>query len=111
MKKGFLYLAAIIDLYSRYVIGLSLSNTREAAWIVDLMEHALNKHGIPGLMNSDQGSQFTSDEYIQLLKNHGIQISMDGKGRATDNIFIEVRFVYDGTKASALGNRRVVQAA
>lgn len=89
MKKGFLYLAAIIDLYSRYVIGWSLSNTMNAAWIVEMVEHAVSKYGKPIIINSDQGSQFTSEEYIDLLKGKGIQISMDGKGRATDNIFIE----------------------
>lgn len=89
MKKGFMYLAAIIDLHSRYIVNWSLSNTMDAGWIVQLVREAIHRHGKPRILNSDQGSQFTSDEYIGLLKECGIQISMDGKGRATDNIFIE----------------------
>jgi putative transposase len=89
MAKGFMYVAAIMDLYSRYVVGWSVSNTMEAGWIVQLVRDAINRHGAPGIFNSDQGSQFTSEDYINLLKSHDIQISMDGKGRATDNIFIE----------------------
>ena len=89
MKKGFMYLAAIIDLYSRYVVNWSLSNTMDAAWICDTIKEGIARHGKPEIINSDQGSQFTSDEYTELLKSNTIQISMDGKGRATDNIFIE----------------------
>lgn len=89
MRKGFMYLAAIMDVYSRYVVGWSLSNTMEAGWITQLVQKAIAKHGAPDIINSDQGSQFTSNEYIELLKANNIQISMDGKGRATDNIFIE----------------------
>lgn len=89
MKKGFMYLCAIIDLYSRYVVSWGLSNTMEAAWIVSLVKTAIEQYGKPKIINSDQGSQFTSELYIDLLKRAGIQISMDGKGRATDNIFIE----------------------
>lgn len=89
MAKGFMYLAAIIDLHSRYVVGWSLSNTMEAGWIVRLIRDAFDLHGVPELFNSDQGSQFTSEGYIDLLKGNNVQISMDGKGRATDNIFIE----------------------
>jgi putative transposase len=89
MAKGFMYLAAIIDLYSRYVVNWSVSNTMEAGWIVQLVKEAIERHGAPEILNSDQGSQFTSEGYIRLLKENSIQISMDGKGRATDNIFIE----------------------
>lgn len=90
MAKGFMYLGAVMDLYSRYVLNWSLSNTMEAGWIVQLVKEAIEKHGAPQILNSDQGSQFTSEDYIRLLlKAHNIQISMDGKGRATDNIFIE----------------------
>lgn len=84
-----MYLAAIIDLHSRYVVNWSLSNTMEAAWVVQMIREAIDRHGATEIFNSDQGSQFTSDEYIKLLKGHNVQISMDGKGRATDNIFIE----------------------
>jgi len=89
MARGFMYLVAVIDLYSRYVVNWSLSNTMEAGWIVAVVKEAIERHGPPKILNSDQGSQFTSEEYISLLKSCNIQISMDGKGRATDNIFIE----------------------
>lgn len=89
MARGFMYLAAIMDLFSRYVVGWSLSNTMEAGWITDMVRKAIKDHGVPEIQNSDQGTQFTSQAYIELLETEGIQISMDGKGRATDNIFIE----------------------
>lgn len=89
MKKGFMYLAAIIDLNSRFVINWTLSNTMEAEWICQTIKEAISVHGKPEILNSDQGSQFTSNAYIKLLLDQSIQISMDGKGRATDNIFIE----------------------
>jgi len=83
-----MYVAAIIDLHSRYVVGWSLRNTMEAGWIVQLIKDAFDLHGVPELFNSYQGSQFTSEDYINLLKGNNVQISMDSKGRATDNIFI-----------------------
>lgn len=89
MKRGFMYLFAIIDVYSRYTVGWSLSNTMTAEWCVECLEQAIAEHGKPEIINSDQGSQFTSKEYVDCLKGHSIQISMDGKGRAIDNIFIE----------------------
>jgi putative transposase len=89
MQRGFLYLFAIIDLYSRYVVGWSLSNTMCSQWCVDTIEQAICQHGAPQIINSDQGSQFTSQLYVQCLEKHGIAISMDGKGRAIDNVFIE----------------------
>lgn len=91
MKKGFMYLVAIIDLHSRYIVGWSISNGMEAEWVVDLIREAISAHGKPEIINSDQGSQFTSDEYIGFLESEPVQIkiSMDGKGRAIDNIFIE----------------------
>ncbi len=89
MKKGFMYLVAIIDLNSRFVINWSLSNTMEAEWICETVKEAILLQGKPEILNSDQGSQFTSNAYIALLLDQGILISMDGKGRATDNIFIE----------------------
>ncbi len=89
IKGGFMYLIAIIDVYSRFVVGWSLSNTMDTEWCVAAVNRAIEKHGTPEIFNSDQGSQFTSDQYIQNLQNHGITISMDGKGRATDNIFVE----------------------
>ena len=90
LRKGFMYLVAIMDLYSRYIVGWSLSNTMEAEWVVDTLKEAINRHGKPGIINSDQGSQFTSDEYVDYVKSlETVKISMDGKGRATDNAFIE----------------------
>jgi putative transposase len=89
MKRGFMYLFAIIDLCSRYVVGWSVSNTMSAEWCVHTLEGAISRHGKPEIINSDQGSQFTADCYVELLKRNGIGISMDGKGRALDNVFIE----------------------
>jgi putative transposase len=89
IKGGYMYLIAIIDLYSRFVVGWSLSNTMEAEWCVEVVNKAIKEHGKPEILNSDQGSQFTSDLFTQNLIDQFITISMDGKGRATDNIFIE----------------------
>ena len=89
MKKGFMYLCALIDLHSRYVVGWGVSNTMTAEWCTEIVQQAIATHGAPQIINSDQGSQFTSEVYTSLLKENGIQISMDGKGRAIDNIFIE----------------------
>lgn len=89
VKHGYLYLVAIIDLFSRYVVGWSLSNTMESEWVVEAVKEAIANHGKPEIINSDQGSQFTGDLYTGLLKRENITISMDGQGRATDNIFIE----------------------
>jgi len=90
MRKGFMYLVAIMDVYSRYILGWSLSNTMEAEWVVDLLRTTVLQHGKPEIINSDQGSQFTSDEYVNYVKSlETVRISMDGKGRAIDNVYIE----------------------
>jgi putative transposase len=89
MKHGFMFLVAIIDWYSRYILGFGLSNTLEKGFVIETIKKAIKTHGTPEIMNSDQGSQFTSQEYIDLLKGNGIKISMDGKGRALDNQRIE----------------------
>lgn len=89
MKKGFMYLMAVMDLYSRKVIHWGLSNTMDAAWCTSVLKEALQKGSKPKIFNTDQGSQFTSDLFTGLLKEQRIQISMDGKGRANDNAFIE----------------------
>ena len=89
MKKGFLYLTAIIDLYSRYIVGWGISNTLDAEASLSVMKQAIKEHGKPEIINSDQGSQFTCENWIELMTTEGILISMDGKGRAIDNIFIE----------------------
>jgi putative transposase len=89
MKKGFMYLIAIIDLHTRYVVNWSISNSMTADWCAEVLKEAIKKHGKPKIFNTDQGSQFTSDVFINVLKYNEISISMDGKGRALDNIFIE----------------------
>lgn len=89
MKQGFMYLVAIIDLYSRYVVNWSVSNTMEAEWCKNALEEAIESHGCPEVINTDQGSQFTSDIFTDFVLNQEIKLSMDGKGRATDNAFIE----------------------
>jgi len=88
MARGFLYLVAIIDWYSRYVLSWRLSNTLDAGFCVEALEEALRK-GKPEIFNTDQGSQFTGEAFTGLLEQHGIRISMDGKGSYNDNLFIE----------------------
>jgi len=88
MARGFLYLVAIIDWYSRYVLSWRLSNTLDADFCIEALEEALTK-GKPDILNTDQGSQFTSEAFTGLLKQHGVRISMDGKGSYNDNLFIE----------------------
>lgn len=87
--KGFVYLTAVMDWYSRYVLSWELSITMDCEFCVSSLERALRCHGKPLIFNTDQGSQYTSMEFTGKLKDHGIKISMDGKGRAMDNIFIE----------------------
>ena len=89
LAHGFAYLVAIIDWYSRRVLGWRISNSMEAAFCVDCLEEALRTHAKPEVFNSDQGSQFTSEAFTDVLKREGITISMDGRGRAFDNIFVE----------------------
>ena len=90
MRRGFMYLLAIMDIYSRYIVGWSLSNTMEAEWVVSTLKEAIKNHGKPDIINSDQGSQFTSEEYVTFVKSlETVRISMDGKGRALDNVHIE----------------------
>jgi putative transposase len=89
MEKGFMYLTAIIDLKSRFIVNWSLSNTMSSEWCVEVVKEAIQKYGAPEIFNTDQGSQFTSDIFTNTLITNNIKISMDGKGRALDNIFIE----------------------
>lgn len=89
MKNGFMYLCAVIDVHTRFVAGWGISNTMTAQWCAAIVQDAIALYGKPEIINSDQGSQFTSEAYINLLKENEIRISMDGKGRAIDNIFIE----------------------
>lgn len=89
LERGFAYLVAIIDWYSRRVLSWRISNSLEAAFCVDCLEDALRLHGKPEVFNSDQGVQFTSEVFTGVLKREGVAISMDGRGRAYDNIFVE----------------------
>lgn len=89
LARGFAYLVAVIDWYSRKVLSWRLSNSMDASFCVDCLEDALREHGKPEVFNSDQGSQFTSKAFTDVLKREGVDISMDGRGRALDNIFVE----------------------
>ena len=89
LPRGFVYLVAIIDWYSRKVLSWRLSNTMDASFCVDSLEEAIQGHGRPEIFNTDQGSQFTSDSFTGMLLKNNIKISMDGRGRALDNIFVE----------------------
>ena len=89
MAKGFVYLVAVIDWYSRRVLSWRLSTTMDSSFCVDALEEAIDKFGCPEIFNTDQGAQFTSTEFTSVLKQHRIKISMDGKGRWIDNVFVE----------------------
>lgn len=89
MRRGFLYLVAIMDWFSRKALAWRLSNTMEADFCVAALEEAIARHGRPDIFNTDQGSQFTSSAFTATLKDAGIRISMDGRGRSMDNVFIE----------------------
>ena len=89
MFQGFVYLVAIIDWYSRYILSWRVSISLEGEFCVAALEEAMEKYGKPEIFNTDQGVQFTSENFTNTLKQAGVQISMDGKGRALDNIFIE----------------------
>jgi putative transposase len=89
IERGWAYLVALIDWHSRYVLAWRLSNTMDTTFCVEALTEALEQHGTPEIFNTDQGSQFTSAAFIEVLNHHHIRISMDGKGRALDNIFIE----------------------
>jgi putative transposase len=89
MQKGFMYLTAIIDIYSRKIVSWGLSNTLDAEASLRVVRSAIGQYGAPDIPNSDQGSQFTCGRYVELLKKEKIRISMDGKDRAIDNIYIE----------------------
>jgi putative transposase len=90
MRYGFMYLVAIIDVHSRFIVGWDISNTMESSWVAKTVKKAIGQFGKPEIINSDQGTQFTSEVYIDYIKSmETIKISMDGKGRATDNAFIE----------------------
>ena len=89
LKTGFVYLVAIIDLFSRRILSWRLSNTMDTEFCVSALQEAIDRYGIPAIFNTDQGSQFTSEAFVDVLASHGIEISMDGVNRALDNIYIE----------------------
>jgi len=89
MAKGFVYLVVIMDWYSRKVLSWRLSNTMDSGFCVDALEEAIDRFGAPDIFNTDQGAQFTSEAFTGVLKAAGIKISMDGKGRWVDNVFVE----------------------
>ena len=89
MARGFIYLAAVVDWFSRRVLAWRLSITMEASFCIEALEEALSKNEKPEIFNTDQGSQFTSEDFTGLLRKNGVDISMDGKGRWRDNVFVE----------------------
>jgi putative transposase len=89
MAKGFMYLVAIMDWHSRRVLSWRVSNTLDTQFCIEALEEALQRYGRPEIFNTDQGAQFTSELFTGVLKDHGIAISMDGKGRWVDNVFVE----------------------
>jgi putative transposase len=89
MARGFCYLMAIMDWASRRVLAWRLSNTLDASFCTEALEEAISKYGTPEIFNSDQGSQFTSEAFTDILNTHGIRISMDSRGRWMDNVFVE----------------------
>ena len=89
MASGFLYLTVIMDWYSRKVLSWRVSNSLDASFCVDALEEAIYRYGTPDIFNTDQGSQYTSEAFTKALKDNGIDISMDGKGRWVDNVFVE----------------------
>ena len=89
LTRGFVYLVAILDWFSRYVLAWSVSNTLDSLFCVETLRQALAEHGRPEIFNSDQGVQFTSEAFTGVLASAGVAISMDGRGRALDNVFVE----------------------
>jgi putative transposase len=89
MAKGFMYLTVIMDWYSRRVLAWRVSNTLETEACLEALDEALTRYGVPEIFNTDQGAQYTSEAFTMVLKAHGITISMDGKGRWVDNVFVE----------------------
>jgi putative transposase len=89
MARGFAYLVAVMDWYSRRVLSWRLSNTLDTSFCIDALNEVIENYGAPEIFNTDQGGQFTSDEFTGVLKQHDIRISMDGKGRWVDNVFVE----------------------
>jgi putative transposase len=120
LRKGFVYLAAVLDWATRRVLAWRLSNSLTTDFCIEAVEDALRRYGKPEIFNTDQGSQFTSTEFVGLLQGHGIRVSMDGKGRWVDNVFVErlwksVKYeevylhAYDSVAAARQGLQRYFQ--
>ena len=89
LEHGYVYLVMMLDVYSRKVLSWSISNTMDAQFCVSALEEAIARFGIPSIFNTDQGSQFTSEMFLKVLERYGIEVSMDSRNRALDNIYIE----------------------
>jgi len=89
LRRGFVYLTAVVDWYSRCVLSWRLSTNLDTSFCVDALEEAIERYGTPDVFNTDHGAQFTSTAFTSVLNKHGVKISMDGKGRALDNVFVE----------------------
>ena len=89
MAKGFMYLTAVIDWHSRFILAWRLSNTLSTDFCLQVVQEAFDKYGLPEIFNTDQGCQYTSKDFVNLIKDHKVKLSMDGKGRALDNVYIE----------------------
>ena len=89
MAKGFVYLTAVVDWSSRKVLAAKVAITLESCHAVDVLQEAFNRHGKPEIVNTDQGNQFTAQEFIEIVKDQGCKVSMDGRGAWRDNIFVE----------------------
>jgi len=89
MRKGFMYLTAIIDVYSRYIVGWGLDNSLDSSNCIEVLQSAIRRHGCPEVINSDQGCQFTCRDWAEACRTSGIRVSMDGRRRCLDNIWIE----------------------
>ena len=120
MHKGWMYLCAVVDWYSRKVLAWRLSNTMDVQFCVDAVQEAIARWGTPAIFNTDQGSQFTSETFTVQLKRHGIRISMDGKGAWRDNVFVErlwrsIKYeeiylkAYDSVRAARCGIAQYLQ--
>lgn len=94
LKRGVAYLSAVIDVFSRKVLSWKLSNTLDRSFCIEALNEAIHKYGKPEIFNTDQGSQFTSIEFTQVLLENNVKVSMNGRGRALDNIFMERTFRY-----------------
>jgi putative transposase len=114
MARGFAYLVAILDLYTRKVLSFRVSNAMSTDFCVEALEEALARYGVPDIFNTDQGSQFTAEDFTKVLEDKSVRVSMDGKGRWVDNVFVERLWrsvKYEDIYLHAYGTVREVRAA